>query len=205
MGQRGVCGLALRRQEFYGENDNSNTSIPKPSSRSWGKRGHGHCPRRPGVHGLRRQGGRGYILYFVDDTYFKAIRKEYQEKRPVVCLAAFDNREELVRDSMGREESRIVGEVDTVLRNWVVGELDGFVHRLSIGRYLFLTDGAHIEEAKSRRFQVLDEVREIKSANNKMSATPLAWAGERRIWRRANAGPGRRWTWPWDAAATRWQ
>lgn len=128
-----------------------------------------HGGREYTVYGARAE--RGYILYFVDDTYFKAIHKEYREKRPVVCLAAFDNREELVRDSMGGEESRIVGEVDTVLRNWVVGELDGFVHRLSIGRYLFLTDEAHIEEAKSRRFQVLDEVREIKSANNKMSAT----------------------------------
>ena len=51
------------------------------------------------MYGARAKAG--YILYFVDDTYFKSISKEYRERRPVVCLAAFDNREELVRDSFG--------------------------------------------------------------------------------------------------------
>ncbi len=113
----------------------------------------------------------GYILYFVDDTYFKAVYKEYREKKPVVCLASFDNREELVRDSMGGEDSRVIGEVDTVLWSWAVEEMGGVIRRLSNGRYLILTDEAHVEQAKKHRFQVLDKIREIKSANRKMSAT----------------------------------
>ena len=110
-------------------------------------------------------------LYFVDDTYFKTISKEYRERRPVVCLAAFDNREELVRDSFGGDDSRIVGEVDAVMRRWVIEEMNGFVRRLDSSRYLFVVDDAHIEQAKQKRFHVLDEVRTIKSARNNMSAT----------------------------------
>ncbi len=114
----------------------------------------------------------GYILYFIDDTYFKAVYREYREKKPVVCLASFDNREELVRDSVGGgEDSRVVGEVDTVLWSWAVEEMGGVIRRLANGRYLILTDESHVEEAKKRRFQVLDKIREIKSPNRKMSAT----------------------------------
>ena len=121
------------------------------------------------VYGARAE--EGYLLYFVDDTYFKAVNKEYREKRPVVCLAAFDNRDELIRDSLGDEESRITAGVESALRVWVSGEMGGFIRRLSNGRYLFLTDDAHIEEAKKKRFRVLDEVREVKNSKNNMSAT----------------------------------
>lgn len=128
-----------------------------------------HGGREYTVYGARA--GEGYLLYFVDDTYFKAVNKEYREKRSVVCLCAFDNREELIRDSLGDEESRITAGVEAALRTWVAEELGGFIRRLSNGRYLFITDDAHIEEAKKKRFRVLDAVREVKNSRNNMSAT----------------------------------
>ena len=55
------------------------------------------------------------ILYFVDDTYYKEVNREYTESRQVVCLALFDNREELARDSASSEDSRIAADVEDVL------------------------------------------------------------------------------------------
>ena len=127
-----------------------------------------HLGREYTVYGSRT--GSGYLLYFVDDTYFKAVHKEYREKKTVVCMAVFDNREELSRDSVGGDESRVVAEVEGVLRRWVNDELGGFIRRLNNNRYMIVTDDSHIEEAKQRRFPVLDSVRAVKSANN-MSAT----------------------------------
>ncbi len=114
---------------------------------------------------------RGYLLYFVDDTYFKTVSREYRERRPVVCLAVFDNRDEMARDSVGGEESRITAEVEAALRAWVLEELKGFMRKLSNGRYLLITDDSHIEEAKQKRFRVLDRVREVKNGRSSMSAT----------------------------------
>ena len=139
---------------------------PKTFRQVMGERGAAvsHNGREYTVYGSRAQ--EGYLLYFVDDTYFKAVSKEYREKRPVVCLAAFDNREELVRDSYGGDDSRITGEVDQVIQ-----EMRACIRRLDNQRYLFVVDDAHIEMAKQKRFHVLDEVREIRSARNNMSAT----------------------------------
>ena len=113
----------------------------------------------------------GYILYFVDDTYFKAVNKEYRERRPVVALAVFDNREEISRDGMSGDDSRITAEVEAVLRSWVQDELGGVIRKLSNGRYLIITDDAHIEEAKQTRFRVLDNIRQVKNTKGTMSAT----------------------------------
>lgn len=111
----------------------------------------------------------GSIVYFIDDTYYKEINREYIERRPVVAVAYFDNREELARDSSGSEDSRIASEVEGALINWAQG-MGGFLKKLSGGRYLILTDEAHIREAMEKRFQILDTVRSIK-AGERRSAT----------------------------------
>ncbi len=156
--------------EYLGENV-LQFLYPKTCRQVMGEKGASvtHRGREYTVYGAKAKGG--YILYFVDDTYYKAVHREHRAKKPVVCMAVFDNREELVRDSMGGDDSRVIADVEAVLRRWVVEELGGFVRRLNTGRYLILTDDAHIEEAKEKRFRVLDDVREVKSANNNMSAT----------------------------------
>ena len=72
--------------------------------------------RQYSVFGARLE--EGVLLYFVDDTYYKEINREYTDSRPVVGLAFFDNREELARDSSSSEDSRIASEVETALYNW---------------------------------------------------------------------------------------
>lgn len=119
------------------------------------------------VYGIKTENC--HILYFIDDTYYKRINREYRDKKPVVCLAVFDNREEIARGSVGGEDSRINAEVEAAVRNWGINEMGGFMRKLDSSRYLVVTDESHIEKAKQKRFQVLDYVREIKSPT--MSAT----------------------------------
>lgn len=107
-----------------------------------------------------------YVMYFVDDTYFKAIHREYRDKKTVISIIAFDNREELIRDASGGDESRITAEVESVLREWATGPMGGFVRKLSGDRYIMISDEEHMEQAKKRRFEVLDSVRKVKGQNN---------------------------------------
>ncbi len=120
------------------------------------------------VYSSRTDNGR--VLVFVDDTDYKFVSREFREKKPVVCLAVFDNREEIIRVSVGGEDSRISAEVDSLVRDWGYNELGGFSRKLQSGRYLIITDERHLEEEKQKRFPILDKVREIKTVN-KMSAT----------------------------------
>lgn len=111
----------------------------------------------------------GSIVYFVDDTYYKEINREYTSRRPVVMVACFDNREELARDSSGSEDSRITSEVEGALIKWAQ-DMGGFLKKLSGGRYLILTNEEHIHGAMEKRFQILDIIRGIK-AGERRSAT----------------------------------
>ncbi|WP_195199447.1 DHH family phosphoesterase [Faecalispora jeddahensis] len=111
----------------------------------------------------------GYVLYFVDNTYYKEISRRYSDQKPVVALVLFDNREELIRDSASSEDARISAAVEEVLRNWTK-DTGSFLERLAGGRYLIMTDEVHIREDVKKRFEVIDAVRTVKSADNR-SAT----------------------------------
>lgn len=108
----------------------------------------------------------GSILYLVDDTYYKAVNKEFAEKRPVVAIAHFDNREELARDLNGGEDARLASDVESTLAEWAQS-MNGFLRRLSGGRFLILTDEAHIRQAMEKRFEILDKVRGIKTVERR--------------------------------------
>lgn len=127
-----------------------------------------YAKRQYTVYGARSDGY--MVLYFVDDTYYKEIHKEYREQKPVVCMVAFDNREEMARGVPGGEESRIVSEVDAIIRDWGNVTMGGFSKKMSNGRYLIVATDVKIETARKRRFEVLDSVRKIVNSN-KMSAT----------------------------------
>lgn len=117
----------------------------------------------------------GAILYFVDDTYYKEINREFEETRPVVALAYFDNREELARDSSGMEDARIASEVESCVNAWAVS-MGGFCKRLSGGRYLILTDEGHLRQAMEKRFEVLDAVRRVKGGENRSATISMGVA-----------------------------
>lgn len=121
------------------------------------------------AYGLRTESGS--VLYFVDDTYYVSRFSATTAKScTVIAVISFDNREELTRDASGSEDSRITSEVESVLRSWAIDTMEGFLRRMTNGRYMLITDDQHIEEAKTKRFAVLDSVRAVKGENN-MSAT----------------------------------
>ena len=120
------------------------------------------------AYGLRT--GSSSVIFFVDDTYYKQIHREYREKHTVIAVVSFDNREEITRDATGVEDARITAEVENVLRQWANETMGGFIRRLTNGRYMLVTDDKHIEQAKQDRFSVLDRVRAVK-AENGLSAT----------------------------------
>lgn len=105
---------------------------------------------------------KGSILYFIDDTYFKRIAKEYSEKRTITAIVSFDNREEMTSGGGSMEDAQIISRVERVLSDWAI-EMGGFIRRLSNNLYLVMTDEIHISNAKEQKFEILDKVRTIKN------------------------------------------
>lgn len=105
-----------------------------------------------------------YLLYFIDNTEFKQIASDFDRTRPSVAIASFDNLDELSQMAKPGEIAQIAAEVEMKIENWV-SQIGGFVSRVSSGKYLIVWDHQALDKAMDRKFDLLDEVRNIHLAN----------------------------------------
>ncbi len=110
-----------------------------------------------------------YLLYFIDNTHYKQIARDFDRTRPSVAIASFDNMEELSQTAKPGEIAQIAAEVEMKIENWVA-LAGGFVCRVSSGKYLIVWDHQALDKAMSRKFDLLDEVRDIR-LSNRVNAT----------------------------------
>ena len=101
------------------------------------------------------------ILYFIEDTYYKETAVEYEESRPCVALAMFDNREELARDSTDSQDAQIVANVERTIQDWAA-KTTGFYKKISGGRYMVIMEERHLRLFIEKKFEILDQMRNIK-------------------------------------------
>ncbi len=107
----------------------------------------------------------GSLLYFVENTYYKEIEREYRETKPAIILAFFDNREELARLFSGSEDTRIASQVEEALIQWAQN-MGGFLKKMSSGRFIIFTDEQHVREEMKQRFPILDTIRSIRAGEH---------------------------------------
>lgn len=119
------------------------------------------------VFGVRYD--KGSIVYFIDDNTYKSNSDEYIASRPVVAIVAFDNKEEIERETEDGEASKITVEVEQAIVRWVV-TTTGFYKKISGGRYIVVMEERNIRKFIDEKFKILDDIRSIK-INERMNAT----------------------------------
>ena len=109
------------------------------------------------------------VVYFVDDNKYKVNSDEYINSRPVIAIIAFDNKEELERETEEGKASQITVLVEKAIVKWVASTT-GFYKKTNNGRYLVVMEERYIKQFIEEKFKILEEIRSIK-INDRMNAT----------------------------------
>ncbi len=100
----------------------------------------------------------GYALYFSDTTALQNVAAEYAASRPVVLLICIDNLEEATEKLRDGARSRIAGQIETLLEDWITAA-GGVLQKYSNERFVAITEHRHLIQMIDDRFGILDTVR----------------------------------------------
>ena len=101
----------------------------------------------------------GYLLYFIDDTYYKNIADKYEETRPVLMIVSVDAMDDVSSMISQNAFSTLLSDAERMIISW-------FTHYMCIlrktgdGRFFIISEYTIFEQMKKDGFDILDKVRE---------------------------------------------
>lgn len=117
------------------------------------------------------------ITYWIDITEYDDIRLEYENTRPVTCIAVIDNLDELTKNQPDRVINDIRENVEDMLSEWA-DEFRGIIRRYSRDRYICFFEKREFEEMKSSRFAIVESMHSIENNNGVNVSVSLGFGDE---------------------------
>ena len=104
----------------------------------------------------------GGIIYFIDNSLYKANSDEYLLSRPIVTLIDFDNKSEIERASDENVCDQISIFIESKLQEWAAG-MKGFYKKLEKNdMYLVVIEERNIQALIEQKFKILETIRNIR-------------------------------------------
>lgn len=101
-----------------------------------------------------------YCLYFVDITQNEILKHKVDLQKTVVALIFIDNYEEVLESLEESNLPLLTALIDRKLNSLALS-VGGIVKKFEKDRYLFLLSFEKLEEIKEKKFEILNEIREI--------------------------------------------
>lgn len=117
------------------------------------------------------------VLYYVDITHLKEVEHEYELSRPAVMLVYIDNVEEMAQNLRDSERSQLIGNVGTLLEDWVAGGT-GILKKYSHDWFQIVLEKRQLDEMIAEKFLILDRVRALKLGERTMGITLSIGVGQ---------------------------
>lgn len=106
----------------------------------------------------------GYICHFIDNTYYKAMVREYNTSLPCVALVSFDNADDF-SESSDEELSQVTLSVETYLQKWA-NLYSALYKRISNNRYMIIFREADVEKMVASKFPILKDMHDIAAKHH---------------------------------------
>ena len=104
-------------------------------------------------------------VYFLDETNYVKLLEEYTNSRTCIGIIVLDNYEELMQRVTEEEKLKITSNAEKNIYSWV-NKYDGLIVKSERDTYVCIFDQLNLEKIKEDKFEILDEIKEIKTQDN---------------------------------------
>ena len=96
------------------------------------------------------------MIYFEDVTPAEIVKDLFKTTRPAFMHVNIDNYDELMAASPIEKQSKIIADIDGILRDWI-GDVDGSIVKIKSSQYAVVVAQKYIEEFRKDNFQSIME------------------------------------------------
>ena len=101
------------------------------------------------------------LLYFIDNTeYVKAVKK-YNDSQICMGIIMIDNYEEMMQRVQTEDKPQVIAKIEKSIYDWAI-ESNGVVIKSERDTFVYVFEQRYLEKIKENKFQILDEIKEIK-------------------------------------------
>ena len=116
-------------------------------------------------------------IYFLDETNYVNLLNDFSNSRTCIGIVVIDNYEELMRRATEEEKLKITSEAEKSIYAWV-NKYNGLSIKSERDTYVCIFDQYHVEQIKDEKFDILDEIKEIKTEDNIQTTLSIAISEE---------------------------
>ena len=104
------------------------------------------------------------ILYWVDYSSYFDLEKQYYDDKAIVSLVYIDNYDDVKNNTPDINRPQLIAEIDKNITEYF-SNYNGLVRKYENDKYLILIDNEALEKIQEKKFDILDDIRELNIGN----------------------------------------
>lgn len=104
------------------------------------------------------------ILYWLDYTIYFDLERQYNEDKAIVLLVYIDNYDDVKNNTPDINRPQLVALIDKNITEYF-SQYNGVVRKYENDKYLVLIDNKALGKIQERKFDILDDIRELNIGN----------------------------------------
>ena len=116
-------------------------------------------------------------VYFMDETAKESLKLKYDNSKICVGIIVIDNYEEMMQRASEEEKLKVTSEIEKNIYAWI-NKYNGIAIKSERDTYICIFEKVDVEKMKNDKFDILDEIKEIKTQEKIQSTLSIAISEE---------------------------
>ena len=112
-------------------------------------------------------------IYFLDETKYVELLKEYNNSKVCIGIVDIDNYDELMQRATEEEKLSLTAKIEKIIYNWI-NKYNGVGIKSERDTYICVFEQKEVNKIKEDKFEILDEIKEIKTQEKLQSTLSIA-------------------------------
>ncbi len=104
------------------------------------------------------------IFYFIDITQLVELKKLYADEKIMTAIIIIDNYDDLMKSMEDSNRPQMLAEIEKKVVQWMSFS-NGIIKKFERDKYIFLFEQKYLKDFEEKKFEILDNVKEINIGN----------------------------------------